>query len=97
MIFASLQVHQTRTALVTLADCDGTTDYVVGISALYSICVLESESCSPELSGPRDPVEKSPTVPDCGALCHSCRMALHDFLDQAIVCRIWVRCFFDSL
>ena len=35
VVFAGIQVHETRTALVRRTDCDGTVDYVVsGISTL---------------------------------------------------------------
>lgn len=93
MVAAAIQIRETKTALVTMGDCDGSVNYAVSnCCALWWWCIIYHLCAFLELWRKRYTFPTCWTFPYCCALCHCCILVRHDFLDQTVVRRIWVSC-----
>lgn len=82
IVFAGIQIHETRTALVTDAQCS---DNVCYITSFDAACFTERTI---ELW--YSTLEQNQTIPDCYSMHYWRVLVLPALLDQAIVRRIWV-------
>lgn len=92
IVFAALQVHETRTALVRLQDCDGSVDFVVSpqlVGTSYSASYV-----SPEMWGSPYSLQESGTIPGGRSLHHRLGVAGTIMVRQGAVRRIRVCTFF---
>lgn len=79
IVFAALQVHETRTALVT-----GGTDYWVSYHRFVKFPQLIL-ACVTEQRRSQLTMDQSPAVPHCCTMCHCCRMDSDGLVDPGVV------------
>lgn len=89
MVFAALQVHQTRTALVQREECDGPRGSAV---RFFATKVFLNQSIDPETGLRRIwiTLATSTTISRRRTMYYRCIVVLHVVLDQKALCGVWV-------
>lgn len=89
MVFASLQVHQTKTALIN-PTCDQTPNTLVGCPSVVKSFHFNDFTA---LWWTWVTLATCATFPDCRAMHYCCFVVLYAVLDQKALLGIWVRSF----